>query len=171
MATFELRVQVGDVVRVLTLVEHALRDPSDLMSDVLLVMIRSTQITFDVQGRPNPWDDLAESTRRRRLRKAGIDPDDAGAAVGAIQILRDSGLLFQSVGGNSSGPFSNADGFAESDELSATIGTNRPGWQNQFADTRGTRPERPFILFQDQDEEDVMAMAEDWFLRVGPYAA
>jgi hypothetical protein len=92
------------------------------------------------------------------------------AAGASLQILRDTGLLLQSVGGGAAGPFETADGFGESDQTTATIGTNHPGAWNQFADTRTNRPERIIFIFQDQDVSDLADMGETWFLRVGPYA-
>lgn len=173
-ASFNLQIQVGDVTHVITLIELAVDDASELMRDVLLVMIRSTQQTFEAQGRPARWADLAESTVLKRLRRAmrlqRVRDLGSLGAVGSIQILRDTGLLMQSVGAGASGSFSAADGFGDSDAFTAVIGTNRPGWQNQFPDSRGWRPERPFLVFQDQDEEDIADMAMHWLMRTGPYA-
>jgi len=175
MATFTVTFQVGDVIQTLELVQASARDPSPFMSDVLLLMIRSTQLTFQAQGRPDRWNDLAESTVKARFRRAARGRGAAAfgslGILGSIRILQDRGNLLQSVGGGASGPFSTSDGFGESDEFSAVIGTNHPGWRNQFPDTRGWRDARLFLLWQDQDEEDVAAMGMDWFLRVGPYAA
>jgi phage gpG-like protein len=175
MASFEITIHVGDVVHVLTIMEAAFENPAELMKDVLLTMIRSTQLTFEANGRPSRWDDLKESTERKRFAKAmrGQRARNIGAlaVLGGLQILRDTGLLAQSVGGGASGAFDTSDGFGDSDQLSAIIGTNRPGWQNQFPDSRGWRVAREFLLIQDQDEEDIAAMALDWFLRRGPYAA
>src|SRR5687768_16897595 len=64
-----LRIQVGDAVEVVRVVETQLEDPSELMQDSLLVMIRSTQLTFQAQGRPDRWTPLAQSTIEARLRK------------------------------------------------------------------------------------------------------
>lgn len=191
-ASFTIQFQAGDVIRTLQVVEAAYRDPSDLMADTLLLMIRSTQLNFEAQGRPTRWAGLAESTIQRRLSKTkkgaakvkalktaakkGFGPklfkaaETYIAAGHALQILRDTGLLLQSVGGGASGPFETPDGFGESDDLTATIGTNHPGAYNQFPDTRTNRPERIIFIFQEQDVEDVTQMAADWFLRVGPYA-
>lgn len=174
MTSFTIRMEVGDVVQTLHVVEAAMLDASPLMQDVLLVMIRSTQLNFEAGGRPR-WDDLADSTIQRRFAKGmkgkGAKKLGSLAVLGSIEILRDTGLLLQSVGGGASGAFEVGAGFGESDDTGAVIGTSQPGWQNQFPDTRGWRPAREFILFQDQDEEDIMDMAVQWALRTGAYAA
>lgn len=174
MASFTIQIHVGDVVQTLTVVEQALDDATDFMKDVLLIMIRSTQLTFEAQGRPR-WDDLKESTERKRfalaMRGSGAGRRGTLAVLGNLPLLRVTGLLLQSVGGGAAGPYNSADGFGDSDDESAIIGTNRPGWQNQFRDSRGWREAREFLLFQDQDERDIMDGAVDWVLRRGPYAA
>lgn len=157
MASFTINIQVADVVKTLTLIQDAFHDPSELMKDVLLVMLRSTQQNFEAQGRPERWQPLAQSTIDRR-RGGGKD----------VKILRDTGLLLQSVGGSAAGAFEAEDGFGESDKFTAAIGTNRPGAEALQLVIAGGRV---FLLFQDQDEEDIMDMASDWFLRVGPYVA
>ena len=173
-STLTLRLHVGDVLHVLHVMEAAYDDASDLMADVLLTMIRSTQLNFEAQGRPVRWADLAESTERRRFAKAmggrGARTLGSLGTLGSLLILQVTGSLFQSLGGGASGPFEAKDGFGESDRFTATIGTNRPGWQNQFADTRGWREARPMVEFQNQDVEDIGAMAADWALRTGSYA-
>jgi phage gpG-like protein len=152
-SSYTITMHVGDVVRVLHVMEAAMDNPSDLMRDVLLHMIRAAHKRFEAQG-PG-WAEHAESTKRRR-------------GDGAL-ILRDQGLLMQGVTGNGSGPFDTPEGFGISDEFTAVIGVNVRGWQNQFPDSRGWRPARPFVLFQDQDEEDIADMAMDWMLKRGPY--
>lgn len=176
MAKYRIQIHVGDVVQTLTEIEGAFTDPSPLMRDALLTMIRSTQLTFEAQGRPNPWDDLADSTIRKRFARArgarGGGQLGSLGTLGSIQILRDTGLLFQSVGGGANGPFATADGFGESDETSAIIGTNRPGADAlQLGHSRGYFPPRVYLQILDQDEEDIVTMSADWFLQVGPYAA
>lgn len=176
MARALLKIHVGDVVQTLTVIEAALADPAPLMRDVLLVMIRSTQLTFEAQGRPQRWDDLADSTIRRRFAVArgarGAASQGSLAILSSIQILRNTGLLLQSVGGRATGAFAEADGFGDSDETSAIIGTNRPGADAlQLGHSRGYFPPRVFLLIQDQDEQDIVDMSADWFLQVGPYAA
>lgn len=173
--TVTIGVQLGDTLETLELIEDALSDATPLMQDLLLLMIRSTQLTFEAQGRPLPWAPHAESTIRRRFGRAmkqkGAKAQGTLAVLGSIWILRDEGLLAQSVGGSASGPFEGADGFGASDEHSAVIGTNRPGWQNQFDDTRGWREARRFLDWQDIDEKDAGAMSMDWIMRTGAYVA
>jgi phage gpG-like protein len=174
--SFVVRVQVGEVVEVLTLIESAFDDPTPLMRDVLLVMIRSAQLTFEAQGRPTRWHDLAESTIRGRFKKAMKGPGAKSlgslGVLGSILILRDTGLLFQSIGGNAVGAFEGADGFGEADRLSATIGTNRPGADAlQLGAPENNLPAREYLLFQPQDEDDIADMSIAWMMRQGPYAA
>lgn len=175
MSSFTLTIHVGDVVHVLTVIEAAFDNPEPFMQDVLLVMVRSTQQNFVAQGRPDRWSDLAESTVARRFARAmkgkGSKKLGSLAVLGAIEILRDTGILAQSVGFGASGPFSTSQGFGEADKTSAVIGTNAPGWQNQFPDSRGRRVARVFILWQVQDEEDVGEMGIHFFTRTGAYAA
>jgi phage gpG-like protein len=160
VAEYLIQYQLGDVTELLTAVETRLGDASDLMADVLLLLIRSTQLNFDAQGRPDRWADLAPSTLARRRG----DPDTA-------QILRDTGLLMQSLGAGSSGAFEAADGFGESDEFTATLGTNRPGADAlQLGNPGGNLPAREHVLFQAQDYEDLDQMQEDFVMGLGPYA-
>lgn len=171
-----MQYQVGEVTQVLRMMEAGFEDASDLMKDVLLVMIRSTQLNFEMQGRPEPFADLAESTERRRYAKAMGAPGAGAlgslATLGSLMILIDSGLFMQSLGAGADGAFEAADGFGEFDEYTATLGSNRPG-----ADVLQTGypphnlPAREVVLFQERDVEDMMQMAADFALRVGPYAA
>lgn len=181
---YTLQYQLGDAVKTLTVTEARLEDASDLMADALLLMIRSTQLNFEEQGRPQPFYPLAQSTIDKRLGvSAGKFAGGSGksavkkqnkyfAMVGAIQILRDTGLLMQSLGAGSSGAFEAADGFGESDKTSATLGTNRPGADAlQTGYAPNNLPAREYVLFQEQDDEDLLAMAEDFFTASGPYAS
>lgn len=186
-----LRIQVGDAVEVVKAIETQLEDPSELMQDVLLFMIRSTQLTFEAQGRPSRWTPLAQSTVESRLRKnaggrsalkagrrSGVGGDLSGpkavaaqnkyfAAAGSIQILRDTGGLMMSVGGNASGAFESDEGFGESDKFTATLGTNKvQAVPLQFIIAGG----RPFLLIQDEDEEDIMDATVQFVMKTGPYA-
>lgn len=202
MPDLSLRIQVGDAVEVVHAIETQLSDPTELMQDHLLIMIRSTQLTFEAQGRPR-WTDLAQSTVEARLRKnasgraalkgiqgstgttgSAFAPDNKAAsgkfgkaavkaqekyfaAVGSIQILRDSGRLLMSVGGGQSGAFEDEQGFGESDQFTATLGTNHPGAEAlQFIIAGG----RPFLVFQDIDEEDIMDASVQFVMMTGPYA-
>jgi len=173
VSELSVSIQIGDAVRVIEMIDTATRDASDLMKDVLLVMIRSTSLNFDAEGRPR-WDDLKESTIRHRFalgaKGAGAKKQGSLAILGSITILRNTGLLAQSVGLGQSGSFQSGEGFGESDNFAAVIGTSQPGWQNQFPDTRGWRAAREFLMFQPQDDEDIAAMAQDWLLGLGPYA-
>lgn len=175
MTSFVLQYQLGDVAEILSVMESRFEDASELMADALLLMIRSTQLNFDEQGRPQQWDDLAQSTTTRRFRKAmgGRSARAQGslAVLGSIQILRDTGLLMQSLGEGASGSFETADGFGESDKYTATLGTNRPGADAlQVGNPAGNLPSREYMLFQAQDEEDLGQMHEDWVMGAGPYA-
>lgn len=168
---FTISFQVGEVVQMIRMVEARLDDPTPLMQDVLLVLIRSTQLTFEAQGRPDRWDDLAESTERARFRKADKGRGSL-AALGGMQILRDSGLLAMSLGAGASGEFTHPYGFGEADKFTAVLGTNRPGAEaHQLGYPTGNIPQRIFILFQEQDYEDIETMTMDYFLVQGPYAA
>lgn len=69
MPNFTLEIQTGDVIRVVTLLEASYRDPTALMQDILLLMIRSTQLTFEAQGRPEKWAELSPATVAQRLRQ------------------------------------------------------------------------------------------------------
>jgi phage gpG-like protein len=204
-SSYTITMHVGDVVRVLHVVEAAMDNPSDLMKDVLLVMIRSTHKNFEAQGRPVTWEPLSPATILSRLyahegskalipskkeneksyanlfdkaegkkgksqKKLDAKLDAYFAAIGSMKILRDWGLLWQSVGGNATGAFTTEDGFAASDDLTASIGTNRPGADAlQLGFPGNNLPARPYILFQDEDEEDIADMAMDFMLKRGPY--
>lgn len=190
MPDIYVRIQVGDAVEMVRLVETQLEDPSVLMKDVLLLMIRSTQLTLQAEGRPTRWTPLAQSTINARLRKnaSGRAALKAGqkaasgkvfgkkavslqdqffAAVGAVKMLRDTGALAMSVGMGAAGAFEAEDGFGESDKFTAELGTNRvQAYALQFVIAGG----RVFLLIQDQDEEDVMDMALDFVMGTGAYA-
>jgi phage gpG-like protein len=186
VADIALRLKVGDAVETVLAVETALADPSELMADILLVMLRSTQLTFQESGRPDRWTPLAQSTIDQRLRsnskgraivrnankklsgKAAVKAQNAYfAASGNVQILRDTGALLLSLGGSASGAFQTEDGFGESDQFTAELGTNHPGAEAlQFVIAGG----RPFLLIQTVDEEDIMDMSVQFVLQEGPYA-
>jgi len=175
VATFTLQYQLGEVSHLLTMVETRADDPSDLMADHLLLLIRSTQLNFEEQGRPVPFAELAPSTERRRFAKGmkgkGAKALGSLAVLGSTQILRDTGLLMQSLGAGASGPFEAADGFGESDKFTAVLGTNRPGADAlQVGYAPNNLPSREYVLFQEQDETDLLRMTEDWMMGTGPYA-
>lgn len=167
-----LTYSTANVVKTFKLLEASYEDPEPLMQDVLLVMIRSTQVTFQAEGRPQPWDELAESTERQRFRHAARGGRGGSlAALGGINILRLSGLLWQSVGGGASGEYTTDEGSGTVDKFSATISTSRPAAYNQFPDPRTGRPARVFLRHQEQDVEDIMDMGAQWLVRSGAYAA
>lgn len=175
MATFTLEYHVGEAKKLLHMIEVRAEDASDLMNDALLLMIRSTQLNIEAQGRPVPFADLADSTKRRRFGKAikakGAKAKGTLAVLGSIMILRDTGLLMQSLGAGASGAFESADGFGEFDKFSATLGSNRPGadaLQEGYAPHN--LPAREYILFQTEDVDDLSRMTEDWLTGSGPYA-
>lgn len=188
MPDLSIRVQVGDAVEVVMGIASQLEDPSPLMQDALLIMIRSTQLTFEAQGRPTRWTPLAQSTIESRLRKnaggraalkgandrtltgkkAVAAQEKYFAAAGSIQILRDTGRLLMSVGGGQAGAFEDEQGFGESDQFTATLGTNHPGAEAlQFIIAGG----RPFLVIQETDEEDIMDASVQFVMMTGPYAA
>lgn len=174
MTDFSIVVQVGDVLREVNLIQASAEDATDLMKDVLLLMIRSTQKTFEAEGRPTHWDAHKDSTERARFARAmkGASARKLGslATLGSFNILRVTGLLAHSVGFGAGGAFEAEQGFGESDKFTAVLGTSQPGWQNQFPDSRGWRDAREYLLFQAEDEKDASAMALDWLMRRGPYA-
>lgn len=180
---YSLQWQLGDTIKVLTLVETRAKDATDLMKDSLLLMIRSTQLNIEAGGRPTPFAPLAQSTIDARLGvSAGKFAGGFGKSavkkqnkyfgmVSSLKILRDTGLLMQSLGAGASGIFEEADGFGEYDASSATLGTNRPGADAiQLGYPPNNLPGREYILFQVQDEDDLLVMAEDFYTGAGPYA-
>ena len=194
MATsFTMSFQAGDVVRVLTVMQTAMDNPTELMRDILLVMIRSTQLNFEAGGRPTRWTSLQPATILRRLRRtqkgrAAVKKLNKAATKGkpdavptqmdtllglmaSVQILRDTGLLFQSVGAGASGEFSTSDGFGVAEKYAAVLATNRPGADaHQLGYPEGNIPERPFFLLQPEEEGDISDMGMQWLMRTGPYA-
>lgn len=188
MANLFLNIQVGDAVETVLVVEEQLADPTVLMQDALLMLIRSTQLTFEAQGRPQRWTPLAMSTIRGRLQKnaggraalragdkapnlSGKDAVKAQnqffAAVGSVQILRDTGALAMGVGFGASGAFETPEGFGESDKFTATLASTHLGAEAlQFVIAGG----RPFLLIQDVDEEDIMDAAVQFVMATGPYS-
>jgi hypothetical protein len=172
MTTIRTSFRIADSLTLLKSVHLALGDPSPLAADALLVMQRRTQLTFEQQGFPQRWADLAPSTKRRRLARLspGVSAKKLAQLAGSLLILRDTGQLLQSVGGDASGDFEASGGFGFSDRDGAIIGTDHPGGYNQFEDPRTGRPERIIFQWLDQDVDDITAMSHDWFLRKGPYA-
>lgn len=194
MATsFTMSFQAGEVVRVLTVMQTAMDNPTELMRDILLVMIRSTQLNFEAGGRPTRWTSLQPATILRRLRRtqkgrAAVKKLNKAATKGkpdavptqmdtllglmaSVQILRDTGLLFQSVGAGASGEFSTSDGFGVAEKYAAILATNRPGADaHQLGYPEGNIPERPFFLLQPEEEGDIADMGMQWLMRTGPYA-
>lgn len=174
MAKATLEFNLGDVTKKLTSIETRLADPSDLTRDLLLLAIRSTQLNFESEGRPQRWDDLAQSTIERRFAKvmktkAGKKAGSLGS-FGSIRILQNTGHLKQSLGFGANGPFNKFGGEGVSDQFTATLSTSHPGAWNQFPNTRTGAPARVMVLWQTADEEDALAMAEDFLLARGPYA-
>ena len=173
MTSIRLQIQVGDVRDTLKSIHLAFADASPFTGDVLGIMLRSTQLNFEQQGRPKKWDELAPSTKRARMRKlaaGGRSKKKLAQLAGSMLILRNTGHLLQSVGGGASGPFEQQGGFGQSDRDSAIIGTDNPGGYNQWPNPRTGAPARLIFVWQDQDERDVLEMADDWFTRSGPYA-
>lgn len=192
MTSVNLRFQIADVAHTLGGIETRLEDPSPLMQDVLLVELRSVQRRFEAQGSPERWHELAQATIQQRLgrtakgrkareavdlRRTKLSGKKAVASqnryiqqVGAMQILRNTGLLLQSIGGSASGPFSTADGRGESDQTTAGITTSNPGAWNQFANARTGAPARIIFAWEEQDVDDVQAMAADFVTMRGSYA-
>jgi len=174
MSGFDLVIHVGEITQLVKNIRARIGDPSPLMADTLLLFERSTALNFQAQGRPDKWDDLAPSTERRRFAKAmrgrGGVIGSLGV-LGSIEILRDNGLLLQSVTGTLSGPFEVADGFGISDKYTAELGTNRPGADAlQVGNPANNLVARPYMLIQPQDEEDIAGMTADFLLGVGPYS-
>jgi hypothetical protein len=185
MPDISIRVQIGDAVEVVHGIRVRLEDPTALMKDWLLLMIRSTHLTAEAQGRPSPWHFLAQSTIEGRLRrnakgrailKGATGKSGAAAvkgqnkffaAVGEMKILRVTGRLMMGVGDVAAGAFENGSGFGESDQFTATLGSNHPGaFALQFIIAGG----RPFLLFQDVDEQDGMDITQQFVMGTGPYA-
>ena len=188
MPDLALRIQVGDAVETVLVVEEQLADPTVLMQDALLILVRSTQLTFEAQGRPTRWTPLAMSTIRGRLRKnaggraalragdrapnlhgaAAVKAQDKFfAAAGSVQILRDTGALAMGVGYGAAGSFETPEGFGESDKFTATLASTHPAAEAlQFVIAGG----RPFLVIQDVDEEDVMDATVQFVMATGPYA-
>ncbi len=175
MTDIRLEYHLADATALLGNIHVRLEDPSDLTADFLLLMIRSTQLNFEEGGRPSPFAELAPSTERRRFYKGmkgkGAKAKGSLGVLGSIQILRDTGLLMQSLGASASGSFQTADGFGESNKFSAVLGSNRPGADAlQTGYAPNNLPGREYILFQPQDVGDMTQMAEEWLTGSGPYA-
>lgn len=174
MTEVRLEYHLADAQHLVGSITTRLEDPSDLTADYLLLMIRSTQLNFEEQGRPLPFAELAPSTIERRFTKGmkgkGAKAKGSLAVLGSIQILRDTGLLMQSLGASANGPFETDGGFGESDKFSAVIGSNRPGADAlQTGYAPHNLPGREYILFQAQDVDDMQQMAQDWLTGSGPY--
>ncbi|MFZ2493915.1 MAG: phage virion morphogenesis protein [Thermoanaerobaculia bacterium] len=106
------------------------------------VLIRSAQENFQAEGRPG-WLALKESTRKR---KRGTD-----------LILQDSLLLVRSLS-----PDGNQYSINHFDEHSVTVGTTRPGAKNHQEGI--TRPQRRFLVAQEEDVEDIKTIIADFAL-------
>jgi phage gpG-like protein len=102
---------------------------------ITLVMLRSAQVTFEAQGRPEPWDRLTKKTARRK---------------GSSLILEETGYLRQSLT-----PSGNSYSLKNLTATSATIGTNRPGASaHEEGDPERNLPQRKFLVHQPEDIAD-----------------
>jgi phage gpG-like protein len=135
----------------LGLMEERLRDATDAMQTIQATMIRSAQENFVAGGRPEPWQPLAESTKKRRRGQV-------------YNILHDTGKLMESVS-DTGNEFSIR--MLAPDH--AFIGTNRPGAKNHQEGI--TLPQRSFLVHQEQDREDYTAILYDFFLARGVFEA
>jgi phage gpG-like protein len=114
---------------------------------VVPLMIRSAHGTFEVEGRPAPWKVLADSTVAKRRN------EDSST----IKALRDTGMLWQSIGSEADG------GISETGAAFAEIGT-RVEYAAYHQDGTDRIPARPFLLFQDQDISDIAEGMADWIV-------
>lgn len=119
--------------------EH-LNDPLD---DIMGMLLSSIQNNFDDEGRPEKWEDLADSTKKARARKNKWPG----------QILSVSGQLSSSINGQVDGNsilIGSDKPYARIHDLGGEAGKNKSV----------TIPQREFLLFQDEDiteAEDILA--------------
>jgi phage gpG-like protein len=130
--------------------QSRLLDATEAMTEIQAIMIRSAQETFLAEGRPEPWEPLAESTKKRRRGQV-------------YRILEDTGWLRESVS-ETSNQFS----IRMIGPDHAFIGTNRPGAKNHQEGV--TLPQRRFLVHQEQDIEDYTTTLYDFVLGRGQFA-
>ena len=139
---------VADVTTMLQGVSDRMIDETPAMQAIETVMLRSAQLNFVEQGRPTPWVPLKEATVKQRR----------GNGEGA-QILRDTGLLMQSIAPGAGNEYSTRDVTPQS----VQIGTNRPGASaHQYGSAR--MPQRMFLEHQEQDISDYKIIIADFLV-------
>jgi len=124
---------------------------SPLLGVIGGIMVKSMQKTFKVQGRPEKWQELAESTKEA-YRRRGLSPD-------AHKLLQDEGDLFDSLTYEiNSAKIEAKWGYGETSEY---------GIYHQFGTSR--MPERRFItssdgseIFYEEDRRALMKVIEDF---------
>lgn len=113
-----------------------------------IIMLKSVNSNFESEGRPSPWAPLKPSTLEMRTR-------------GGVAVLQDSGRLKRSI-------------TMRLGEGEVSVGTNvQYGKYHQFGvlKTGGkfpgkTIPQRQFLMFQDQDKEDIARLFRENVARV-----
>ncbi len=141
--------------------EKRSRDLSDPLNSIKNLLLSSISQNFDDEGRPKAWEDLAESTKKRR-RKQNKWPGP---------ILSVSGQLASSVTAQVDGNsilVGSAKPYARIHDLGGEI--NHPGTSNGFG--RGinipahtiTIPQREYLLFQDEDLREAESILTDHLL-------
>ena len=120
-----------------------LKDLTPFMKVAGLVILESVQRNFIEGGRP-AWTPLRPATIKRRR------------GFGDVQILRDTGLLMNSLAPASPSVW-------RLEPLSVEVGTNVPyaGYHQLGIGV----PERPFLMVQPEDEETLMKVAQDEIIK------
>jgi len=103
-------------------------------------MRTSVEENFERGGRPDPWQDLADSTKDRRREGSGSGP--------SYKILDDTGVLKGSI---------TYDPYADRVEMGSALVYSAI---HQFGGQAGrgkktTIPERPYLLVQDEDWDEI----------------
>jgi phage gpG-like protein len=115
---------------------------------VVPLLTRSAIGTFEAEGRPVPWPALSEATVQRRRNEDKL----------SVKMLRDTGMLWQSIGGDGGDP-----DIMRVDPASVTIGT-AVEYGAYHQEGTATIPARPFLLFQEEDLDALQMGAADWIL-------
>lgn len=168
---------IKDAIRRILGVEKRLKDRPKMLKVVGSILVASVQRNFEVGGRPEKWKATSEVTNKRTkggstLRRQGM----AGGLMGSIhakvegdEVHVGTNKIYGAVHqfGAKRGEF----GTVTAKVGAHTRSTKKHGVLAVKAHTRqqkvpwGDIPARPFLLVQDEDQENIRLTLGDYFLK------
>jgi len=141
MPKFEITVQDGDLVKLITSFAEKAVNTDRLTGQLASRMLDCVKENFEQEGRP-PWQGLADATIKARRRK--------GSYPG--KILQDTGTLVGSF-------------YTKNTSSEAVVGTDVPyAAVHQLGSTTKNIPARKFLAFTSEDREEFKRIALDFIV-------